>query len=207
MTNLTNLTNPDAPRAPATGAFGSLGAALVEGTPGRGWDFLTDKETGVLRHHETGHAVALFAGSNGWLRFRQGDTAPETVEWSDGSTDRQQLQPEERRLLGMLMTSPGAHPLSTWLCSCTKFGPWKFTIADGGLVMLQTERGGEAPESTRYLTAHGYQLCRNLSPAGGRDEGTAGRHSLRGRPRGRSGHGRQERQERAPARQSGHSTS
>ena len=210
MTNLTNLTNPDAPRAPATGAFGSLGAALVEGTAGRGWDFLTDKETGVLRHHETGHAVALFAGSNGWLRFRQGDTAPETVEWSDGSTDRQQLQPEERRLLGMLMTSPGAHPLSTWLCSCTKFGPWKFTIADGGLVMLQTERGGEAPESTRCLTAHGYQLCRNLSPAGGRDEGTAGRHSLRGRPRGRSGHGRQERQERqerAPARQSGHSTS
>ena len=208
--SMTNLTNPDAPRAPATGAFGSLGAALVEGTAGRGWDFLTDKETGVLRHHETGHAVALFAGSNGWLRFRQGDTAPETVEWSDGSTDRQQLQPEERRLLGMLMTSPGAHPLSTWLCSCTKFGPWKFTIADGGLVMLQTERGGEAPESTRCLTAHGYQLCRNLSPAGGRDEGTAGRHSLRGRPRGRSGHGRQERQERqerAPARQSGHSTS
>ena len=208
--SMTNLTNPDAPRAPATGAFGSLGAALVEGTAGRGWDFLTDKETGVLRHHETGHAVALFAGSNGWLRFRQGDTAPEKVEWSDGSTDRQQLQPEERRLLGMLMTSPGAHPLSTWLCSCTKFGPWKFTIADGGLVMLQTERGGEAPESTRCLTAHGYQLCRNLSPAGGRDEGTAGRHSLRGRPRGRSGHGRQERQERqerAPARQSGHSTS
>jgi len=207
LTNLTNLTNSDASRAPTTGAFRSLGAAVMEGTPGRGWDFLADKETCVLRHHETGHAVALFAGSNGWLRFRQGDTAPEMVEWSDGSTDRQQLQPEERRLLGMLMTSPGAHPLSTWLGSTTKFGPWKFMIADGGLVLLQTERGGEASESTRCLTAHGYQLCRNVSPVEGRDEGTAGRHSMHGRRRGRNGHGRQELQERAPARQSGHRTS
>ena len=54
----------------------------------------------------------------------------------------------------MLMNSPGAHPLSTWLGSTTTFGPWNFTIADDGLVLLHND---ETPEYTRCLAAHGYE--------------------------------------------------
>jgi hypothetical protein len=139
----------------------AIQAVVIDGIPGRGWDFITDNSFGMLRHHETGHAVALITGSNGWLRIRKGDTAPEMIDWSDGSTNTQELHGEERRLLGTLMTSPGAHPLSKWLGSTSKFGPWKFTIADGGLVLLHHERGNESPAHTRCLAAYGYERPRS----------------------------------------------
>ena len=45
--------------------------------------------------------------------------------------------------------------------------------------MLQTERGGEASESTRCLTAHGYQLCRNLAaPAAAAAAAAAATHPI-----------------------------
>ncbi|MFO0000184.1 MAG: hypothetical protein ACK559_03565, partial [bacterium] len=68
---------------------------------------------------------------------------------------------DERRLLGTLKTSPGAHPLSKWLDSTSTFGPWKFTIADGGLVLLHNSKQAEKPEYTKCLAAHGYERPRN----------------------------------------------
>ena len=129
-------------------------ASSMDGSPGSGWDFITEKDTGVLRHHVTGHAVALYEGSNGWLLLKQGDKGPELNEWSAGNTDPEAWGDEERRLHGMLMTSPGAHPLGKWLTSTTTFGPWEFTIADGGLVLLHND---ETPQYTRCLAPHGYE--------------------------------------------------
>ena len=129
-------------------------ASSMDGSPGSGWDFITEKDTGVLRHHVTGHAVALYEGSNGWLLLKQGDKGPELNEWSAGNTDPEAWGDEERRLHGMLMTSPGAHPLGKWLTSTTTFGPWEFTIADGGLVLLHND---ETPQYTRFLAPHGYE--------------------------------------------------
>jgi hypothetical protein len=133
---------------------------MADGTPGRGWDFITDKEWGVLRHHATGHAVALYEGSNGWLRLKLGDAAPELVDLLS-STSPQSFADGERRLLGMLMSSPGAHPLSKWLGSASEFGPWKFTLADGGLVLLHNSKQAEKPEYTKCLAAHGYERPRS----------------------------------------------
>jgi len=136
-------------------------AVVMDVAPGRGWDYIQGKGAAVLRHLETGHAVGLSDGSNGWVHLKQGATAPELVEFSSDSTQPQDWSAEERRLLGILMTSPGAHPLSTSLCCTTTFGRWKFTIEDSGLVMLQNSSHGESPERTRCLAAHGYERARS----------------------------------------------
>ena len=78
-------------------------AIKTDETPGSGWDFITDKDTGVLRHHATGPAVALTADSNGWVRLKQGDTGPELMEWNCKSTDPEAWDDDERRVLGTLM--------------------------------------------------------------------------------------------------------
>jgi hypothetical protein len=136
--------------------FGGGGNAGAIKADGRGWDFITDDDTGVLRHPKSGKAVALRKGSNGWVHLQQGDTGPEEIEWPVGGTEPWEWYDDARRLLGMLMNSPGAHPLSKWLGSTTTFGPWKFTLADGGLVLLHHSSNGDSPAHTRCLAAHGY---------------------------------------------------
>jgi len=141
--------------------FDATQAVVIDGTPGRGWDFITDNDTGVLRHHATGHAVVLTEGSNGWLDLKLGDTGPELTEYSSGNTHADQWDADKRKLLSMLTTSPGAHPLSKWLGSATNYGNWKLTLADGGLVLLHNSSDGESPENTRCLAAHGYERARS----------------------------------------------
>ena len=57
-------------------------AVVMDVAPGRGWDYIQGKGAAVLRHLETGHAVGLSDGSNGWVHLKQGATAPELVEFS-----------------------------------------------------------------------------------------------------------------------------
>jgi len=128
-------------------------------TPGGEWDFVCSdgQDCAVIRHRETGQTIGLQSTSNGWVRFMPNDTGPEHVEWSSGETSEEQWPAEERRLHGILVSSPGAHPLSKWLGSTTKFGAWQFTIADGGVVMLHNTHDGHRLERMRCLTAHGYE--------------------------------------------------
>ena len=138
----------------------AIQAVVMDGTFGRGWDFITDNDTGVLRHPKSGKAVALRKGSNGWVHL-QGDTGPEEIEYDSERTEPREWYDDARRMLRTLKSSPGAHPLSKWLGSTSKFGAWKFTLADGGLVLLRNSSDGESPERTRCLAAHGYERPRN----------------------------------------------